>query len=70
MNTRENQRAEQINPRPEWPAILDRYVQEVGADPEYQPRRMARMYHGLSVTVWHGRVHIGRTWKAGSRTPG
>ena len=58
MNSGKNQDAGQVNPRPEWPAILDRYVQEVDAGPEYQPRRMARMYHGHRVTVWTGRVHI------------
>lgn len=45
--------------RPEWPPILDRYIREVaGTDPEHQPRRTTRYYHGREVTVWYGRVHI------------
>ncbi len=45
--------------RPDWPQILDRYVNEVaGSDPEHQPRRTTRKYHGREVPVWYGRVHV------------
>lgn len=54
----QEQGAGQRVPRPEWPAILDRYVEEVGGGPEQNPRRMKRMYHGHKVSVWYGRVHI------------
>jgi hypothetical protein len=47
------------SPRPEWPPILDRYLQEVaGTDPEHQPRKTTRHYHGKEVSVWYGRVHV------------
>src|SRR2546425_104977 len=46
-------------PRAEWPPILDRYQREVAAtDPEHQPRRTTRRYHGEEVSVWYGRVHV------------
>ena len=51
--------AELTGSRPEWPRILDRYVREVAiADPEHQPRRTTRRYHGREVSLWYGRIHI------------
>src|SRR3990172_548671 len=41
----------------EWPALLQRYVDEAGTQ-EYQPRRVRRRYHGLDTTLWHGYVHV------------
>ena len=58
MSQGENRGVSEPAARPEWPAILDRYVREVGGGPEHQPRRMIRRYHGHKVTVWYGRVHI------------
>lgn len=45
--------------RPEWPALLDRYFRDVAEeDPEHQPRRLTRRYHGLDVPLWYGRIHV------------
>jgi hypothetical protein len=45
--------------RPEWPPILDRYLREIaGTNPEHEPRRTTRHYHGREVSLWYGRVHV------------
>ena len=41
----------------EWPALLQRYVDEAGTQ-EYQPRRVRRRFHGLDTTLWQGYVHV------------
>ena len=58
MKGSEKQIGRETSDRPEWPRILDRYVRDVGGGSETHPRRMKKMYHGLAVSVWHGRVHI------------
>jgi hypothetical protein len=42
-----------------YPAILDRYVQEVGGtNGEGSPRRVTKKFHGLEIAGWSGRIHV------------
>lgn len=42
-----------------WPAIFNRYVEEVAKEsPEAHPRQTVRRYHGLDVNLWYGKVHV------------
>lgn len=44
----------------EWPPILDRLSEQVGTTgSESKPRRVLRRFHGIDVTGWEGRVHVG-----------
>lgn len=43
----------------EWPAILQRFVeQRAPSQAEYLPRRVRRRFHGVETTLWQGFVHI------------
>lgn len=44
---------------PNWPSILNRYVQEVAKyDKESHPRKTVRRYHGHDASLWYGKVHV------------
>lgn len=43
----------------EWPAILQRYMDETGtSSSEFFPRRVFRRFHGKETTLWQGFVHV------------
>src|SRR3954453_3665244 len=43
----------------EWPAILQRYVDETApSQPEYLPRRTRRRFQEMDLTLWQGFVNV------------